>query len=714
MGTRARVTLIALLPVISAASVLAQAPFRASDSSAVITAHRAALTLDPLSRVYSCIDTLSVVYAAGASDSASVRLHPAYTPVSLTVGGGAARFRFEGGRLTWSRPSGGEGEEEIVVEFRGRVDFPSEYTRVTPDRAVLREEEILPWGPGDLRSGRLAITVPAEWSVIAPGRRVPGGDTPGRGTAGETRTHVFTWESPIHGIGWICAGNYRKTTGTVGGAGDPEFSLYRFPSDTARDDVRSGSILALCDSIVRFYGAAFVPYRYDALAVVEVEDWVAGWNVLAIAAPSFIMVKRNAFTTDDPFNRIETILPHEVAHQWWMGTVFTADRDAAFLSEGLCEYSSILYGEYAGKAGSRDSLPNNPLLRPLIAKVKRGTAIPLDTSVDIRAVLTQYLKASYVHHMLRTTIGDSSYRRLLREFASRFNGRGASIADFKRLSAEVSGRDLDWFFTQWVQGSGLPSLRVYGARSARTAGGWRVTGRLRVVGYERYTADVVVELMSAAGSQRTTVAVGLDAKGSYRNDVPFEFLSTAEPEKVVADPDGDLLLLRRLPEKLSDLRDPGEALMVVGSGPRGAAGRLLAGLDSARFRAMGWGVTIDEDTGVTLGDLQRDRVILYGDPRDNAVLRSLPRPFPMAASADSIVLGGETVRDSTLALLQAMENPWLPDGLLVWVQPFSGSARPELRPYDHSWVLVRGHDAVHSGTWIAPDGDLEVRVRPAP
>lgn len=97
MGTRARVTLIALLPVISAASVLAQAPFRASDSSAVITAHRAALTLDPLSRVYSCIDTLSVVYTAGASDSASVRLHPAYTPVSLTVGGGAARFRFEGG-----------------------------------------------------------------------------------------------------------------------------------------------------------------------------------------------------------------------------------------------------------------------------------------------------------------------------------------------------------------------------------------------------------------------------------------------------------------------------------------------------------------------------------------------------------------------------------------------------------------------------------------
>ncbi len=712
MGIRARDTPAAVLLLLLVAPVIAQTPFRASDSVSVITAHRAAFALDPLSRVYTCTDTLSLIFADGPGDSASVRLHPSYAVVSLTVGGASIPFRFDGGRLRWLRPSG-EREGEVVAEFRGRIDFASEYSRVSSSRAVLREEEILPWGPGDLRSGRLAITVPGEWAVIAPGRRERSADSLERAGPAGTRTHVFTWESPIPGIGWICAGAYDTLARTVGGRA---FSIHRMrtTAEPSADSVRSIALLALCDSLVRFYGSAFVPYRFDALAIVEVEDWVAGWNVLAIAAPSFIMVKRKAFETDDPFNRVETILPHEVAHQWWMGTVFASDRDAAFLSEGLCEYSSILYGESSGKAGSRDSLPGNPLLRPLISKVRRGTAIPLDSSVDIRAVLTQYLKASYVHHMLRKTIGDPAFGKLLSEFATRFSGRNASIGDFNRLANEVSGRDLAWFFDQWVRGRGLPSLRVYGARSVKREGGWRVTGRLRVLGYERYTADVVLELRHSGGSLRSTVRVGLDVAGSYRNDVPFEFLSDGEPEQVTADPEGDLLLLRRLPEKLSDLRDPGDALFVVGSGPAAGPSRLLAVLDSARFRATGWDVTIAADTAVTLGDLQRDRVILYGNPDDNAVLRALPASFPLVATADSIVLGGEVVRDSSLALIQAMENPYLADGLLVWVQPFSPTALPELRPYDHSWVLVRGHDPIHSGTWELPDGDLKVRVRPGP
>ncbi len=680
------------------------------------------MSLDPTSRVYSCTDTLTVVYSAEPSDSASIRLHPAYAQLTLSVGGRDAGFRFERGRIHWARPRG-EDSNEVIVSFRGRIDFPSEYSRVGPERAVLRAEEVLPWGPGVLRAGRLAITLPADWTVIAPGRRDEGDFGPGGGPAIPTRTSVFDWDVPIRSIGWICAGRYLPPA-VSGGA--PGISLYRFPpaspddgdsgfTDAAADTgdaAQASAILSLCDSLVRFYGSAFEPYRFDRLSVVEVDDWVAGWNVLAIAAPSFIMVKRLAFNTPDRFNQVRTILPHEVAHQWWMGSVFPGERDGALLSEGLSEYSSILFGEASGRAGPRDSLRKSPLLRPLIAKVKRGTAIPLDTAVDIRTVLTQYLKAAYVHHMLRKLIGDAGYRRLLGTFARRFSGRNAAIDDFKMVASEIAGTDLGWFFRQWVSGKGLPSLKVYNARSAKGPEGWRVTGRLRVVGYERYTAPVLIELRGAGAPIRTTVTVGLDSAGTYRNDVPFGFTSASEPSTIVADPDGDLLLLRRLPEKLSDLRDPGDALMIVGGGPLASHYRELAALDSARFRRLGWGVAIRDDSAVTLGDLQRDRVILYGSAEDHGVIRTLPAPFPMAVAGDSIVVNGEIIRDPTLGLIQAIGNPWRDEGVLIWVRPFSERARPELGPYDHSWVLLRGRDEVSSGTWNAVDESMEVEVKP--
>lgn len=675
-------------------------------SPAAVVSHRADISLDPLSRVYRCLDTLAIVYAPGDDDSAFIRLHPAHAPDLFTVDGAERPFRREAGKLWWGRRSR-DSVAELVVAYRGRFDFPSEYSRLEADRAVLRAEEILPWGDGPLRSGRLSVTVPAEWEVVGPGsRREP--SPPPEPSAG---TRVFEWGEPIASIGWICAGIYETTEG---GSGGRTISVRRIPGDTLRDDGRARAMIALCDSLLEFYGRVFSPYRFDRLEVVEVDDWIAGRSVLAIAAPSFVMVKRTAFTTDDPYNRAETILPHEVAHQWWMGSVFPEPRAVALLSEGLCEYSSILYGEHSGRAGSRDTLAKNPLLGPLVSKVRRGTAVPLDTAVDIRAVLTQYLKGAYVHHMLRRRLGDAPFLRLLRSFASAFAGRSAGIPDYRAAAEREAGAGLGWFFDQWVSGTGLPALRVYNVRSTRAAEGWTVSGRLRVAGYERYTATVTIEARTGGLPSRTTATVGLDSSGGYRNDVPFAIACRDEPSSVVADPDGDLLLLRRLPVKLSDLRDPGDALMVVGTGPWGGHYRALAAHDSARLVAEGWEVRILGDDAVTLGDLQRDRLILYGRRDDNRIAADLPEWFPLTVRGDSAVIAGETVRDSALGLLQAARNPWLDDGIVVWVQSFSPAARPELRPHDRSWALVRGRAEIHSGTWVVVDEGLEVPVRPRP
>jgi hypothetical protein len=665
-----------------------------------ILSHDARISLDPSSRVFRCADTMVIGVRDPREKNFSLRFHPAFEISSVSVGGEAAGFESGGGVLVIT-PESFDTISTVTVEYAGRLDFRSAYTGVSTDRAVLREEEILPWGDRELRRGRLRISVPAEWTVVT------AGELEGVTESGDVREWTFAWDTPIPAVGWICAGRYAAPSRFTGST---PISLSLFPGDSADTD----SILRLADEVVAAYGEAFSPYRYGTLSIVEVEDWVAGGGILAIAAPSFVMVKQRAFLTDDGFNRVETILPHEIAHQWWMGTVFLRDRDAALLSEGLCEFSSIMFGEGRGRIGKRDSLRNHPLLRPLIQKIRRGAAVPLDSISDIRLDPSRYLKASYVHHMLRDLVGREVFSEFLREFARRYAGRYATISEYRAMAEEASGRSLGWFFDQWVSGVEIPPLRVYNVTSEPAGAGFTVRGRLRIPGYTRFTVRVVLALRTEGGESRTVVNIGLDSTGEYRNDVPFEFVTASTPHTVVVDPDGDLLKMEKLPERFSDLREPGSALMVTGSGTGVLHGRVLAERDSARFAREGWSVEIREDAALTLGDLQRERVILYGEADPNSAVANAAGRFPMSAAAGSMTIGGERISDTTLALLQVVENPWFTGGLLVWILPFSDGAFPEVRPYDHSWVLARGREEIDGGTWDVKDNDLRAVVKTLP
>ena len=92
------------------------------------------------------------------------------------------------------------------------------------------------------------------------------------------------------------------------------------------------------------HGARFTPYRFPKIAVVEVDNAVAGRNVLAIASPSMILMKRMAFTTKDVFNQVASVLPHEVAHQWWPMTVSNNETWYGWMDEGFNQYMNILSG----------------------------------------------------------------------------------------------------------------------------------------------------------------------------------------------------------------------------------------------------------------------------------------------------------------------------------------------------------------------------------
>ena len=53
--------------------------------------------------------------------------------------------------------------------------------------------------------------------------------------------------------------------------------------------------------------------------------------------------------------------------------------------------------------------------------------------------------------MLRGLIGADKFRDGMREYYRRFRDSNARTADFQQVMQEISGQDLNWFFTQWLR-----------------------------------------------------------------------------------------------------------------------------------------------------------------------------------------------------------------------------------------------------------------------
>src|SRR5205814_353920 len=122
--------------------------------------------------------------------------------------------------------------------------------------------------------------------------------------------------------------------------------------------------------------------------------------------------------------------------------------------------------------------------------------------------------------------------------------------------------------------------------------------------------------------------------------------TTDKPLRAVLDPDGNILKVQKLPVRLGDLRDPSNGLMIVGTGEHRAFLMECARRDSVEMENIGWSVKIKPDSAITLGDLQGERVFLYGKASDNRVVNELQSKFPIGFQGDSVQIRPDILADA--------------------------------------------------------------------
>ena len=145
------------------------------------------------------------------------------------------------------------------------------------------------------------------------------------------------------------------------------------------------------------------------------------------------------------------IYVHELAHQWWGDAVSPKTWKDVWLNEGFATYSEALFWEY--QAGS------DALISTMISKYgdfENGTLYNPGSALFSKLI---YNKGSWVLHMLRREVGDKNFFAILKSYFKQYKYKNASTEDFKNICEEISHKNLDYFFNQWVfKGKGIIDL----------------------------------------------------------------------------------------------------------------------------------------------------------------------------------------------------------------------------------------------------------------
>ena len=152
----------------------------------------------------------------------------------------------------------------------------------------------------------------------------------------------------------------------------------------------------------------------------------------------------------------ETVI-HELAHQWFGDMITCRSWSHLWLNEGFATYCTALYEELKYGTASYKTFMS---FRMDQARGAEGSVFVQDTS-DVRRLFNSarvYSKGAATLHMLRHLLGDSAFFRSIRAYA---NDPGlkygtATTEDLRRVCEQTSGRDLGYFFDEWIYGENYP------------------------------------------------------------------------------------------------------------------------------------------------------------------------------------------------------------------------------------------------------------------
>ncbi|HBP87336.1 MAG TPA: hypothetical protein DD706_06525, partial [Nitrospiraceae bacterium] len=290
-----------------------------------------------------------------------------------------------------------------------------------------------------LSTFELTLSLPIDWEAITQGREVFQTVTNAR------RTTQWKVNSPSEAL-TLAANHFVVHKQEWEGV---QLATYLFPEDANLAPQYIEATIAY----LQMYTDLLGPYPFTKFAVVE------NFFPSGLGLPSFTLlgqgVVRRGYT--QPYS-----LGHEIVHSWFGNSVFNDFAQGNWV-EGLTTYLSNYY--YDEATGHRQEAFNT---RRRMVYEYNLYAEP-DKEYPVRAFHHKetrmdnaigYQKTALIFHMLRQEMGDAAFFKGVRRIVQEGTGTYLEWDDLLRIFSKTAGRDLGWFFQQWVDRPGAPTVKI--------------------------------------------------------------------------------------------------------------------------------------------------------------------------------------------------------------------------------------------------------------
>lgn len=386
---------------------------------------------------------------------------------------------------------------------------------VYPDGALLLTEGH--WFPShnlplDRATATLRVTVPLGFTVVAPGELEP------LETVGISE--VFTWQvdQATARFPVTVARYYRQKF-------DKSIPLTFFVTEDFKGDLAPVADLVgqLVDYYRTQYGQQTGP---DHLNLVEIDNV----NLPRSEAPGLMLVESDVLKrlSNSPFEAARRTAAH-----WWGTEVLPATGGDVWLDDAFSTYAALHYLEDE----DADQYQSQLALLAIDA-LKYEDRAPISTGLELGAGTPPYQsivasKGAWVLYMLEQLVGSDTFDSLFRDWFEKVRGHPARTSDFVDFVDDRTEDDYRWFFTQWIESTGVPEFTVDYRVLKRSAGGFIIRGQIKQdLELFRMPVDVRIETKG----QPETKNLKISGKSTT-----FRFETETMPVKFELDPNGKIL-----------------------------------------------------------------------------------------------------------------------------------------------------------------------------
>ena len=204
------------------------------------------------------------------------------------------------------------------------------------------------------------------------------------------------------------------------------------------------------------------PYPYPKYAQVCVQDFIFGGmeNTSCTLLTDRCLLDKRA-TIDN--RNAESLVLHELAHQWFGDLVVIKHWSHAWIKEGMASYAEVLWTEeeygkddaayyLLGEARNYLQEDKSRYRRPIVTNIYREAIELYDRHL--------YEKGACVYHMIRSILGDELFEKAIHTFVGDNAHQTVETIDLLRAIDKSTGYNLAVLFDQYVFRGGHPDFKV--------------------------------------------------------------------------------------------------------------------------------------------------------------------------------------------------------------------------------------------------------------